>query len=178
MKSCLRILTLILFLLIQYQSIAQAYDGGIDRKAIIGYTHVGDNSGMELKYDCGLSDLLSVGVGYTYLFFDTPVPADTQDKYTYFVEKSDFGLFLNFHLFQKQINTPEIDVYAGPDVTFKSLGIHAGVKYNFSERIGVYFQALQSFSNSLYGVGDSSIGTTNLFGKQFAISTGFTINLS
>jgi len=178
MKACKPVLIIILFFLIQFQSKAQAYDGVIDRKVIAGYTLVGDKSGMELKYDMGLSDLLSLGVGITHLFFTTPTPTDESDKIEYFIEKSDFGAFLNFHMFQKLINAPEIDVYAGPDLTFKSLGIHAGIKYNFSERFGLYFQASQSFSNSLFGLGDATDNPSNHFGKKFSIATGLTINLN
>ena len=178
MKSCKPILIIILFFLIQFQSKAQAYDGVIDKKVIAGYTLVGDKSGMELKYDIGLSDLVSIGVGITHLFFATPTPADTPENIEYFIEKSDFGAFLNFHIFQKLISAPQVDLYAGPDITFKSLGIHAGIKYNFSERFGLYFQASQSYSNSLYGVGDATDHTLNHFGKQFSIATGLTINLN
>jgi len=178
MKSYKPILIIILFFLVQFQSNAQAYDGVIDRKVIAGYTLVGDKSGMELKYDMGLCDLVSLGVGITHLFFATPTPADTPDKIEYFIEKSDFGAFLNFHVFQKLISAPEIDLYAGPDLTFKSLGIHAGIKYNFSERFGLYFQASQSFSNSLFGLGDATDNPSNHFGKKFSIATGLTINMN
>jgi hypothetical protein len=178
MKSCKPILIIILFFLVQIQSKAQAYDGAIDRKTIVGYTLVGDKSGMELKYDMGLSDLVSLGVGITHLFFATPTPADTPDKIEYFIEKSDFGAFLSFHLFQKLIHVPKIDIYAGPDLTFKSMAIHAGIKYNFSERFGLYFQASQSFSNSLYGLGGSTDDSSNHFGKKFTIATGLTINMN
>ena len=178
MKSYKSLLIFVLFSLIQFQIKAQAYDGSIDRKIFAGYTHVGDQSGMDIKYDIGFTDYFSLGLGITHLFFETPTPSDKGDEINYFIQKSDFGFFLNFHLFQKLIPTPEIDVYAGPDFTFKSMGIHGGVKYNFSERFGIYFQALQSYSNSLYGLGDATDDPTNHFGKKFSISTGLTINLN
>lgn len=179
MNMCKSYLISIFFVLISYTHIqAQAYDGIIDKKIFAGFTKVGKNQGLEIKFETGLSDVISIGVGYKYLFYHAPPTEEYIDKVHYFIEKSDFGMLLNFHLFQKQISSTKYDIYAGVHVAFKSMGIHTGVKYNFSERIGVYFQVLQSFNDSFMGIGGSPDDFVNNFGRKFSISTGLSFNIN
>lgn len=164
---------------------AQAYDGSEDIKAFLGYANVGGKSGVEFQLDRGLSDLVSYGVNFTFLI--KPDDRETTDNFDNSFKKFDsfdIGAFLRFH-FSESLNLSEkVDPYLGADVSLRSIGAHAGIKYNFSETIGVYAMFKQSFSSSLTGdhkisgeTYDAFEDNINFFAKKSTISAGVTINL-
>jgi hypothetical protein len=165
------------FLLLRTEIKAQAYDGRIDRKLFLGYTNVGGNSGAEIKFEYGLNDLLSSGADFRYLFIETPPTTDQIEKSGNFFQKSDFGIFLNFHPLQTIKKSTKYDVYIGPYASLKSIGLQLGAKYNFTERIGVYINGIQSFGNSFFGIGGTPDDFTNNYGKKTYVSVGLSLNV-
>lgn len=177
MKTKLVLIIAITFLLIRTEIKAQAYDGRIDRKLFLGYTNVGGNSGAEIKFEYGMKDWLSSGADFRYLFIETPPTSDQIEKSGYFFQKSDFGIFLNFHPLQTIKKSTKFDVYIGPYASLKSIGLQLGAKYNFTERIGVYVNGIQSFGNSFFGIGGEPDDFVNHFGKKTYVSVGFSLNV-
>ena len=96
----------------------------------------------------------------------------------------DVSLFLRFH-FSEALNLNErIDPFLSLEGGLKSAGINAGLKYNFSETIGVFAMYNHSFSTSIYG--DTEIiddeysilsDKLNYFGKKGTFSVGLTFNV-
>lgn len=117
---------------------AQAWAGRGDQKIQVGFNGWGYGTGITGTYDYGLSNILSIGAGANF-FFD-----HSDNKY----EDDDFGVFgrLNAHL-QQPLGLPEQwDVYPGLDLGLlgKSgtyFGAHLGVRYFFTDKIGVYLEA-------------------------------------
>lgn len=180
-----KILTVLgLIMSVQFAS-AQAYDGMGDSKIFAGYANVGGVSGVDVQYDFGLSDLISLGAKMTIL--SKPDDREIEDNFDRSVKAFDavnFGFYMRFH-FSETLNLSEkIDPFAGFDFSSNSLGPHIGCKYNFSEVIGGYVQYSHSVSSSLagdhvvvgetYGHYDDNI---NYFGKKSAIAFGITFNL-
>lgn len=178
------IATLVLLMSAQYAS-AQAYDGLGDTKIFAGYTNVGGVSGVDIQYDFGLSDLISLGGNMIILSKpDDREIVDNFDRSLKAFDAVNLGIYMRFH-FSEPLNLSEkLDPYAGFDFSMKSLGPHIGCKYNFSEVIGGYVQYSHSISSSVtgdhvvvgetYGHYDDNI---NFFGKKSAIALGITLNI-
>lgn len=178
-------ITLTLALLgIQFSSYSQAYDGYYDLKIFLGYVNVGGNSGIEYQNDFGVNDLFSWGTQATYLI-NTKVDNDGvgYEKGFKFLDSFDGGGFVRFH-FREALNLREnVDTYLGADFTVRSLGAHAGFKYNISNVIGFYAMYKQSFAPLLKGdisLSEDSNGKPieSFFAKKAALSVGITFNLN
>jgi hypothetical protein len=158
---------------------AQAYDGSIDRKLFLGYANVGGLSGAEFKYEAGYNDYFSGGINFAYLFNNADtIYADESEKATEFWYRCNAALFFNFHFLPNLSPSGKLDPYAGIYLSFKSIGIQAGLKYNFSERFGCYGQINQSVSNSVRSINTNPGDYSNYFGKKTYLSVGLTCNLN
>ncbi len=155
---------------------AQAYDGSIDTKVFLGYTNTGGKPGAEFRYENGINDFFSIGTDYICLLYKSGSKSYLEEKIELFIQRSDFGLYVNYHIFQNKITSSRVDPYVGAFVSFKSLGLQAGVKYNFSERLGLYGQFNQSFGNSFFGIGGTPDDFVNHFGKKASVAAGITYN--
>lgn len=172
----------VLVLLCSTNIYSQAYDGEGDYKLLLGYTHVGSLNGAELKFDRAWSDLVSSGGKFTFLFNVPSTSNDEFEKTQNAFASFDVGLFLNFHFSETFKLEENIDPYIGLDGSIKTLGAHAGLKYHFTETIGLYVEYQYSFSGSLMtnlakSPDADSDKMLNYFGKQNSISAGISINL-
>lgn len=179
-----KIITLTIALLgVQFSSYSQAYDGYNDFKIFLGYVNVGGNSGIEYQNDYGRSDLFSWGTQATLLLNTGKSDAVGYEKTFNFLDSFDGGGFVRFH-FRETLNLREnVDTYLGADFTVRSLGAHAGLKYNFSDVVGFYAMYKQSFAPVLKGdisLSEDSNGEPipSFFAKKAALSVGITFNLN
>lgn len=147
---------------------SQAFDGITDGKVFLGYTNLGGNSTLDLQLDYGLGDWFSAGAQVTHLL----LPADKTPSYT-FSEKTNLTFFGRVHFSGIFTMPSKFTPYAGVDIGLNGLGVHAGAKYNFGERWGVYVQTLQGLLR--YGETDDIRST--LFSKKWGASLGITYNL-
>lgn len=113
---------------------AQAYTGKGDQKVNLGLNAYGYGTGITATYDYGLNQLISVGGGAN-AYFDGY--KDNNKDNRVFV----FGR-VNFHLSEVLELPAKFDLYPGVDlgVLGKDFGIgaHIGVRYFFTEKIGVF----------------------------------------
>lgn len=181
-----KIITLTIALLgVHFSSYSQAYDGNGNGGIFLGYSNVGGKSGIEIQIDHSASDLISYGGKFSILIkpYDETETSNSEDDLQPF-DTMDFGLFLRFH-FSKAFNLNErIDPFVSIEGGLKSAGANAGIKYNFSDTIGVFAMYNHSFSSSLYGdteiVEDEMsilLDKLNYFGKKSTISVGLTFNV-
>lgn len=164
---------------------AQAFDGKGDTKLFLGYSNVGGKDGVNLQLDYGLSHLISYGFDLTFLIKpDDRELTDNYDSSFKAFDSFDIGAFFRFH-FSEPLNLSEkIDPYLGIDISLRSLGAHTGIKYNFSEVIGMYVMYKHSLSSSITGdhiiesdTYDVFEDNVNFFGKVGAVGVGLTINV-
>lgn len=183
MKNSFLFLSIFILSLYSTNLFSQAYDGSGDSKIFLGYANIGGLSGAEFQFDSGLSDLVSYGGKITFLFDANKKVAQDQFEETQNAFNSfDLGLFLRFHFSETFKMSEKIDPYIGLDASLKNLGAHGGLKYSFSETLGVYAQYSHSFSGSLWGSlkdeeNNDDTDIVNYFGKQGTFSLGLTINL-
>lgn len=177
MKKIIFITVLVSIVLFATRVHAQAYDSENENKVFLGYSNIRGGSGIELRVDHGRGDIFSMGFNATYLFFkiEQTVDDDEFDKFSYVMENLDLGALFNFHLSPALNMEENIDPYLGIFVNLKSIGLHAGCKYNFSERWGIYAQLAKSFSKSLYSVSQS--GNELHYSNYFGVSAGVTYNI-
>jgi hypothetical protein len=164
---------LLLFTSITFSSHSQVYDGQLDKKMFLGFASVGGSPGIDLKFEDGLTDYLSMGWCFQYLLTNSDKVYDEFPIVDKFIEKFEPGICFNGHFFQSLITSANVDLYAGGYISFKSLALQTGVKYNFSERLGVYGQMQQGLSNSAFGKGGDIL---NRYGTRLTITGGLTYN--
>lgn len=180
MKKILAIAGLVYLIFISPQLHAQAYDGSDDRKIFIGAVQVGHDMGVEFQTDDGIGELISYGGKIIYLINKIPDGTDEFDRASFVFSNLDVSLYLRFHFSSVLELNEKIDPYLGLDVSLKTLGAHAGFKYNFSETVGVYAQVGRGFTGSFFGP-TADNGTSddfiNRFAKKNNISVGITFNI-
>jgi hypothetical protein len=159
---------------------SQSYDGADDRKIFLGATVVGDNFGIEFQTDQGAGDWVSYGGKIIYLLHEFPDGSDEFDRASLIFSNLDVAGFMRFH-FSAPLNLSEkTDPYLGMDVSLKSIGAHAGFKYNFSETLGVYSQVGYGFFGSFFGPTprhSEDEDFINRFAKRTGFSVGITVNI-
>jgi|GEM_PF-113559 len=165
---------------------AQAYDGLEDSKLFLGYVNVGGKSGVEFQFDRGISDLVSYGARFTFLIKpDDRENQDNMDSQFKAFDSMDAALFFRFHFSEPLKLSERIDPFLSLDLGLKSIGSNVGIKYNFSETLGLYAMYNYSFSSSF--IGDHKVSgesydvfedNVNFFGKKSSVMAGLTINLN
>lgn len=146
---------------------AQAFKGEGDTKFQIGANIQDEATGINLSFDYGLGDNISVGVSSSYsLGIDERLNADFGDRFDL---KARFNANLG-----NVINIDEnFDFYPGLSLSLKNFGGHVGARYFFSEGFGIYTEA--SFPLAKYSNDKLDIGY--YIHNQFAINIGASFNI-
>ena len=126
MRKIFAILSLFIFV---FYTQAQSYDGQGDHKINIGYELYAKN-GIKATYDFGLSDMFSIGAGIS-LYLNN----DVDD---YFISTRISG-----HLGNVLDLPTKLDIYPVVELGYLSsnditIGGYAGIRYFFTENIGVF----------------------------------------
>ncbi len=145
---------------------AQAFDGDDDFKAFAGYINVGGLSGGVVGIDKGANDWLSIGFAASYIGKDKK---DSEDELRL---RWDVMFTANYH-WQEALKLPmPFDIYTGIHAGIRSVGVQGGMRYNFSETLGVYAEARQNIFNMVKSSGDVDY----YYYKKFCFGAGITIN--
>ena len=144
---------------------AQAYEGKGDQKFQIGANIQDEATGINVSFDYGLGDNISVGVSSSYsLGIDESLNAKFEDRL-----KARFNANLG-----SVLNIDEnFDFYPGLSLSLKNFGGHVGARYFFSQGFGVYTEA--TFPLAKYSNDKSDIGYD--IHNQFAVNVGAVFNL-
>ncbi|WP_299225296.1 DUF6646 family protein [uncultured Psychroserpens sp.] len=163
MKNLFLIVTLISVSFVN----AQAFKGKGDQKFQVGANIQDEATGINVSYDYGLGENISVGVSSTYaLGVDDRLDADFGDRF-------DLEARFNANL-GNVINIDEnFDVYPGLNLSLKNFGGHVGARYFFSDGFGIFTEA--SFPLAKYSDDKSDVGY--YIHNQFALNIGATFNL-
>jgi len=144
---------------------SQVFEGKGDQKYQIGANFQDEATGINLTYDYGLGDNISVGVSTSYALGIDDVLADAAD----FGDRFDFKARFNANLGSVLNIDENFDFYPGLSLSTKNFGGHIGARYFFSEGFGIYTEA--AFPLAKY---DDKV---DLFYNQFTINIGASFNL-
>ncbi len=146
---------------------AQAFKGAGDNKLQIGANLQDAASGINLSFDYGLGENISVGVYGVYaLGVDSDINAD-------FGDRIDFKGRFNAHLGSILGVSDQFDLYPGLDIGLKNFGGHIGARYFFSEGFGIFTEAL--FPLAKYDTSD--LTPAENIHNQFMVNVGAVFSL-
>ena len=111
---------------------AQSFIGKFDSKFQIGANIQKNGSGLNLSYDYGLGQNISVGISSTYLLgISQGIDAEFGDRFDL---KARFNANLG-----SVLNVDErFDFYPGLSLGLKNFGGHLGLRYFFTDGFGLY----------------------------------------
>ncbi len=146
---------------------AQAYIGKNDNKFQVGLNAQENGTGINVGYDYGIGDNISVGLNATYLLgVEELINAD-------FGDRVDLRVRFNANL-GNVINVGDnFDVYPGLSLGLKNFGGHLGARYFFTEGFGVYAELNAPFAK--YDSGTLTAAET--LHNQFTFNIGASFNL-
>ena len=138
MKKLILIVTILSVSLIN----AQAFKGLNDNKFQVGTSLQSNATGINVSYDYGIGENMSVGISSSYalgLNKDIELGVDTTDRLDV---KARFSANLG-----NVINIDEnFDFYPGLSLSLKNFGGHLGMRYFFSDGFGLYTEFSTPFA--------------------------------
>lgn len=163
MKNIVLIMALISVSLVN----AQAFTGKGDQKFQVGANIQDEATGINVSFDYGLGDNISVGVSSAYaLGIDEKLNADFGDRF-------DLKARFNANLGNVLNIDDNFDLYPGLSLSLKNFGGHVGARYFFSDGFGIFTEAtfpLAKYSNDALDIG-------YFIHNQFAVNVGATFHL-
>ncbi|WP_299337686.1 DUF6646 family protein [uncultured Psychroserpens sp.] len=163
MKKLLLIIALVSVSLVN----AQAYKGKGDTKFQVGANLQENATGLNVSYDFGVGENISLGISSTYaLGVKSELDADFGDRF-------DIRARFNANL-GNVINIDEnFDLYPGLSFGLKNFGGHLGARYFFTDGFGIYTELNAPFAK--YDTG--TLTPAEKLHNQFTVSLGATFNL-
>ena len=143
---------------------AQAFEGKGDQKFQVGANIQEYATGINVSFDHGLGENISVGLSSSYSLGGASGIEDLD-----FGDRFDLKARFNANLGNFLNIDEKFDLYPGLNLSLKNFGGHIGARYFFSEGFGVYTEA--NFPLAKYD--EDSIDIHN----QFAINIGAVFNL-
>ena len=146
---------------------AQAFKGKGDNKFQVGANFQDNATGLNVSYDFGVGENISLGLTSTYaLGVDEVLDADFGDRFDI---KARFNANLG-----NVVNIDEnFDIYPGLNFGLKNFGGHLGMRYFFTEGFGIYTELNTPFAKYNTDV----LTPAEKLHNQFTVSLGATFNL-
>lgn len=147
---------------------AQVFEGKGDQKFQVGGNFQDFASGINVSYDYGLGENISIGVSSTYALNvknNNIINAKFGDRF-------DIKARFNANLGNVINIDDNFDVYPGLSLSTKNFGGHLGFRYLFTDGFGVYTE----LNTPLAKYKEKPIGAENIH-NQFTISLGAVFNL-
>ena len=146
---------------------AQAYEGKGDQKFQVGANIQDEATGINVSYDYGLGENISVGISTAYaLGIDDRLDADFGDRF-------DLKARFNANLGNVLNIDENFDLYPGLSLSLKNFGGHVGARYFFSEGFGVFTEAI--FPLAKYDANDQK--PADYIHNQFVVNLGAVFSL-
>jgi hypothetical protein len=146
---------------------SQAFIGSGDNKLQLGTNLQNNATGVNISYDFGLGENISVGVSSSYaLGLSDDISASFGDR---FDVKGRFNANLG-----NVVNIDEnFDIYPGLNLSLKNFGGHLGMRYFFTNGFGVFTEFNVPFAKYNTDVLDAGEKLHN----QFTLNLGASFNL-
>lgn len=161
-----KVLLIIAILSVSYAN-AQAFKGSMDNKFQVGANLQDGATGINVSYDYGLGENISVGISSAYaLSVNDAIDADFGDRF-------DLTGRFSAHLGSVIGIDENFDVYPGLNLSLKNFGGHLGARYFFSEGFGVFTEAV--FPIAKYDAND--LNDADHLHNQFVVNLGAVFSL-
>lgn len=145
---------------------AQAFKGETDNKFQIGANFQDMATGINVSYDYGLGENISIGVSGAYaLGIKEGLDASFGDRF-------DIKGRFNAHLGSVLNIDENFDLYPGLNLSLKNFGGHVGARYFFSDGFGIFAETvfpLARYKNNIVGA--------EYLHNQFVMNIGATFSL-
>ncbi len=154
---------------------AQAFSGRNDNKFQVGANIQENGSGINLSYDYGLGENISIGISSSYLLNinddlrDNPL----DDLNAEFDNRIDLRFRFNANLGNVINVSNNLDVYPGLSLGLKNFGGHLGARYFFTSGFGVYTELNVPLAKYKSG----SLTAPEELHNQFTLNIGASFNL-
>lgn len=146
---------------------AQAFKGNTDNKLQIGANLQDAATGINVSFDYGLGENISVGVSGAYaLGITDELDADFGDRF-------DLKGRFNAHLGSVLNIDENFDLYPGLNLGLKNFGGHVGTRYFFSDGFGIFAETV--FPLAKYD--NDSTNPAHDIHNQFVVNIGATFSL-
>lgn len=147
---------------------SQAFEGKGDQKFQVGANIQDGATGVNVSFDHGLGENISIGLSSSYALgiADGLDDADFGDRF-------DLKARFNANLGNVLNIDENFDFYPGLNLSLKNFGGHVGARYFFSDGFGIYTEA--SFPLAKYSNDKTEIGY--YIHNQFALNLGAVFNL-
>jgi hypothetical protein len=176
MKNLLFIISVLTVSLVS----AQAFSGKGDQKLQIGANFQSHATGINLSYDYGLGENISVGVSSTYAL---GVSGDLKDDVYVggqkvldkagFIDRFDLKARFNANIGNVLNIDENFDLYPGLSLGLKNFGGHLGARYFFTSGFGIYTEAL--FPIAKYN--SDKLEPAEKIHNQFSVNVGAVFSL-
>lgn len=161
-----KLLTIIMLLSVYFVS-AQAYQGKGDDKFQIGANVQNNATGINVSYDFGVGENISLGFSSVYaLGIDENLDANFGDRF-------DLKARFNANLGNVVKIDENFDIYPGLSFGLKNFGGHLGMRYFFSDGFGVFTE----FNTPIAKYKSEALTLAEKTHNQFTMSFGATFNL-
>lgn len=148
---------------------AQAFTGKGDNKFQVGANFQDNATGLNISYDFGVGQNISLGLSSTYA-----LGLDKTDVLDYdSVDRFDVRARFNANLGSVLNIDENFDVYPGLSFGLKNFGGHLGARYFFSEGFGIFTELNAPFAK--YNTG--YLTPAERLHNQFSVNLGAVFNL-
>lgn len=146
---------------------AQAYKGKGDNKFQVGANFQNNATGLNVSYDFGVGENISLGLSSTYaLGIDEKLDASFGDRFDI---KARFNANLG-----NVVNIDEnFDIYPGLNFGLKNFGGHLGMRYFFSDGFGIFTE----LNTPIAKYNSDTLTPAEKIHNQFTVNFGATFNL-
>lgn len=171
MKNLILLLTILSFSAVN----AQAYKGEGDNKFQVGANLQDNGTGINVSYDYGIGENISIGISSTYLLGVNDALQNNviEDLDATFDNRFDIRARFNANLGNVINAGDNFDVYPGLSLGLKNFGGHLGARYFFTEGFGVYTELNVPFAKYK----SESLTPAETLHNQFTVNLGATFNL-
>ena len=160
-------LILLVTLLSVSLSNAQAFKGNGDNKFQVGANFQDFASGINVSYDFGLGENMSIGISSSYaLGLNDKISASVAERF-------DVKARFNANLGNVVKIDENFDIYPGLNLSLKNFGGHLGMRYFFTDGFGIYTE----LNVPLAKYKTDSIDAGEKLHNQFTINLGASFNL-
>ncbi|WP_179343213.1 DUF6646 family protein [Winogradskyella ursingii] len=145
---------------------SQAFRGEGDNKFQVGANFQNNGTGINLSYDYGIGQNISLGLSGTYLLgVEESLDAD-------FDQRIDVRARFNANIGNVLEIDENFDLYPGLSLGLKNFGGHLGARYFFTDGFGIYTEL-----NTPFAKYDNNLTPAEELHNQFTVNIGASFNL-